>query len=109
MISLLLQESLDIAIREINDFRKEKEHLRIEINTLHKVVTEKNENVLNFIGPKLEDLMNHLYHDISEQMSINQEIQDDVDNLRLVAQNLRDIKNTHQDRLAHLEDNIGIF
>ena len=84
---------MDIAIKDINEFRKEKEILRMEINTLHKVVTTKNESVLNFIGPKLEDLMNKLYTEIGDQVRIYQNVQDDVDDLRMVSQNLREMKN----------------
>lgn len=83
--------------------------LRVQINSLHNVVTAENENVLNSVGPKLKDLSDRLYRDIESQVSTYSGVQEEVDNLRGIFQGLRNMKNDSEDRITNLEDNIGIF
>ena len=100
---------MDIAIKEINEFRKQKEMLRVEINTLHQVVKQNNDAVLNYIGPNLQHCMKELKHEIKYQKRINEDVQENLNSLHVWAQSLRDIKNNCKMKMSRLEDSIGIF
>ena len=81
----------------------------MEINTLHQVVKNNNDAVLNFIGPNLEICMKELKMEIKAQKMINEDVQENLNNLHVWGQSLRDIKNSCKGKIGKLEDNVGIF
>lgn len=64
---------------------------------------------MSYVAPELQHVMKELKHEIKFQRRMNEDVQENLNNLHIWAQSLRDIKNNCKSKIGKLEENVGIF
>lgn len=102
-------EALEIALREMIDFRKKKEILKLEVNKLHDDVKAKNDSVLRVLCPSLDNVMNDLTLNVNQQHEFNDRIQDDIVETKEEFAQLQDLMVHCREKIQYLEEDLGLY
>jgi chromosome segregation ATPase len=102
-------EALEIALKEMIDFRKKKEILKAEVNKLHDDVKAKNDSVLRVLCPSLDNVMNDLTLNMNQQHEFNDRVQEDIVETKTEFDDLQFLMSTCRDKIQNLEEDLGLY
>ena len=104
----LQQEALEIAKKEMVDFRKKKEALKDEISKLHDDVKSKNDAVLRVLCPSLDNAHADFKMNESQQLEFFRRTQDEIKDSKADFEELQELMDGCKKRIQYLEEDMGL-